>query len=292
MAKGSPVTLPRRTSGGRRVQVVAILAIVSIGVVSIASSLGVLGGGKSKITPPPALFPDAALAPASRELETVRQRADKLASGWLRSHPGRDDAGFAAFVLRQIPAPPDPQTAGLAGLRKLVPTRSPAGDRAALWLELNGKKAIWKLYAKQYGQLAPRGRGKLAKASVKAGIKLAQSVVAQGLPRFRSRAPYEVDRKLADFAAGKDQKARLAALASGGAVRYSYPSKHAADAAAAITILEAFDPHRRGEFEWMADQVVYSRMYAGGHFPSDIRAGALIGYMIGDYELRLAGVRT
>lgn len=236
---------------------------------------------------PPALFPDGALAPGTQLLDNTRRSAEAAVQTWLRKHPARDDQAFTAFALGAISKPAAAEMHGpeLAQLRRIAATRSPAGDSAAAWLERYGKKSIWKLYAKQYGQQAPKARAKLAKKDVKQSIKLAQAIVAQALPRFHSRAPYEVDPKLADFTASADQKGRLAAVAHGGAVRYSFPSKHAADIAAASAVLESFEPHRRGEFEWMADEVAYSRLYAGGHFPSDVRAGAFLGYMVAAYAL-------
>src|SRR4051812_20672745 len=103
MAKRALMAPPRRGAGARRVQALAIAAIALIGIVSIASGLGVFGGGSKKLTPPPALFPDRALAPGARELAALRTRAHSLAAAWLRTHPGRDDAGFTAFALKSLP---------------------------------------------------------------------------------------------------------------------------------------------------------------------------------------------
>ena len=41
--------------------------------------------------------------------------------------------------------------------------------------------------------------------------------------------------------------------------------------------------HRRSE----ANQVAYSRLYMAGHYRSDLMAGALLGYLIGDYEIHV-----
>lgn len=70
---------------------------------------------------------------------------------------------------------------------------------------------------------------------------------------------------------------------------YSYPSRHAARAAAAVTVLSSFVPHRAQDYEWMQDEVVYSRVYMAGHVPSDILAGTLLGDLIGDYERAVSG---
>ncbi|MGW1807447.1 phosphatase PAP2 family protein [Streptomyces sp. NPDC002078] len=70
---------------------------------------------------------------------------------------------------------------------------------------------------------------------------------------------------------------------------YSYPSRHAARSAAAVTFLSALSPHRAGEYEWMRAQVLYSRLYMAGHVTSDLTAGTLLGDLIGDYELAISG---
>ena len=36
----------------------------------------------------------------------------------------------------------------------------------------------------------------------------------------------------------------------------------------------------------MADEIDFSRLYAGGHYLSDLTAGAFLGTAIGDYTLR------
>jgi len=70
---------------------------------------------------------------------------------------------------------------------------------------------------------------------------------------------------------------------------YSYPSRHAARSAAAVTYLSALAPHRAQDYEWMRSEVLYSRLYMAGHLPSDLTAGTLLGDLIGDYELALSG---
>ena len=40
----------------------------------------------------------------------------------------------------------------------------------------------------------------------------------------------------------------------------------------------------------MADQVSYSRLVGGGHYPADLDAGAYLGTLIGRYEIARAGL--
>ncbi|MGW5202943.1 phosphatase PAP2 family protein [Streptomyces spiralis] len=70
---------------------------------------------------------------------------------------------------------------------------------------------------------------------------------------------------------------------------YSYPSRHAARSAAAVTFLSVLSPHRAEEYQWMRDEVLYSRLYMAGHVTSDLTAGTLLGDLIGDYELAVSG---
>ncbi|MER8006660.1 phosphatase PAP2 family protein [Streptomyces sp. NPDC094149] len=70
---------------------------------------------------------------------------------------------------------------------------------------------------------------------------------------------------------------------------YSYPSRHAARSAAAVTFLSALFPHRAQDYEWMRSEVLYSRLYMAGHLSSDLTAGTLLGDLIGDYALATSG---
>ncbi|MFF0794661.1 phosphatase PAP2 family protein [Streptomyces spiralis] len=70
---------------------------------------------------------------------------------------------------------------------------------------------------------------------------------------------------------------------------YSYPSRHAARSAAAVTFLSVLSPHRAEEYQRMRDEVLYSRLYMAGHVTSDLTAGTLLGDLIGDYELAVSG---
>lgn len=43
-------------------------------------------------------------------------------------------------------------------------------------------------------------------------------------------------------------------------------------------LLSRYESHRAAEYRWMADEIAYSRVYhAGGHYLSDIAAGASLG---------------
>lgn len=62
---------------------------------------------------------------------------------------------------------------------------------------------------------------------------------------------------------------------------YSFPSSHAVNNLAAATVIGHFYPRQRWYWFGFACMVAVSRPYVGVHYPSDILAGGLIGFLIG-----------
>ncbi|MFF4540035.1 phosphatase PAP2 family protein [Streptomyces aureus] len=235
-----------------------------------------------KKNPPPTLFSDTDIASIGKLAAAQSAKADTLFAQWKRTHgTTRDDKAFAAWAARQIPAPPaaKQRTAELHEVQALAKTRTAAGKKAATWLELNGKKDIWKLYLHDRRELVPALQGAAEKAQLKAALKLAKTVSDQLAARDRQPAPFVLDSTL------RPEKH----IKPGAKGPYSYPSRHAARSAAAVTFLSALSPHRADEYRWMRDQVLYSRLYMAGHVSSDLTAGTLLGDLIGDYELAVGG---
>lgn len=232
--------------------------------------------------PQPELFPDSRLALVERLVRPAQARARRNATRWIAGHPGRHDAAFAAFAMNSVGPPPSgaAQRRELAQLHRIDARRSPTGVKAANWLEAHGKKDIWKLYRKQFGQLAGKAAYKRAKALFKATYKLANDLAAQGKTRFSRPSPYITDPSLHAVNQSRFKK------------KLSYPAKHTLISFALVPLLSRDDPHRAGEYRWMADEISYSRLYAGGHYPSDVAAGAYLGTLTGEYELRAGPPRT
>ncbi|MFI8242924.1 phosphatase PAP2 family protein [Streptomyces sp. NPDC085866] len=232
--------------------------------------------------PPPTLFTDAEITTIGKQAAAQREKADALFAQWKKAHgTTRDDKAFAAWAARQIPAPPTAKdrTAELHQVQALAKTRTAAGKKAATWLELNGKKDVWKLYLHDQRELIPARQGTTEKAELKAALKLAKTVSDQLAARDKQPAPFVLDPSL------RPEKH----IQPGAKGPYSYPSRHATRAAAAVTFLGALSPHRAEDYRWMQDEVLYSRLYMAGHVSSDLTAGTLLGDLIGDYELTVGG---
>ncbi|GLX53255.1 hypothetical protein Shyhy01_62050 [Streptomyces hygroscopicus subsp. hygroscopicus] len=237
---------------------------------------------KIKQDPPPTLFTDHEIAAIGRAADDQREKADALFAQWRRTHgTTRDDKAFAAWAARQVPAPPTAaqRTAELHQDQRLARTRTAAGKRAATWLELHGKKDVWKLYLHDQRELVPARQGTAEKTELKAALKMAKTISDQVAARDKQPAPYVLDPTL------RPDKH----IQPGGKGPYSYPSRHATLSAAAVTYLGSLSPHRAEEYRWMRGEVLYSRLYMAGHVTSDITAGTLLGDLIGDYELTVSG---
>lgn len=262
-------------------QVLLALAVVIVGAGALGLNVLAKGapGGAFGGDPPPPLFPAQRLTVVQGLVDPAQARARRDWDRWSRAHPARDDAAFTAFALRSVGPPPSgaAQRRELARLHALDAGRTPEGAAAANWLEQHGKKDVWKLYLKQAGQLSDPVAAAEAKARFKATYALANALEAQGKAHFARLSPYITDPSL---------HALNQARTSG--PKYSYPSKHAVLSTALMGVLDSVEPPRAGEYRWMAEEIDYSRLYAGGHYPSDIGAGAYLGELVALYELHLA----
>lgn len=271
---------------------IALLAVaaVAVGVVRPQLVSAATGSAKKKPgatalikqNPPPTLFTDAEIATIGKEATDQRKKADALFAHWKAAHGiTRDDKAFAAWAAQQVPAPPSAKerTAELRQDQQLAKTRTAAGKKAATWLELYGKKDIWKLYLHDQRELIPAAQGTAEKAELKAALKLAKTISDQLAAKDKQPAPFVLDPTL------RPEKQ----IKPGAKGPYSYPSRHATRSAAAVTFLSALSPHRAQDYEWMRAEVLYSRLYMAGHVTSDLTAGTLLGDLIGDYELAISG---
>lgn len=229
-----------------------------------------------KNDPPPVLFADADVAALAKQQTAQKHTADALFAQWKAAHGStRDDTAFTTWVAQQVPAPPGKaaRTAELHQVQQLAKTRTAAGKNAATWLEIHGKGDIWKLYAHDQRELLPQDQGATDKSELKRALKLAKAITEKLAARYQQPAPYVLDPSL------RPDKH----VTAGQKGPYSYPSRHAAKSAVAVTLLSDWAPHRAEDYRAMAAQIVYSRIYMAGHVPSDITAGTLVGDLVGDY---------
>jgi hypothetical protein len=266
------------------------LRYVVIGVVAIiAIAIGVAGPitrgnaapnlsatDRIKADPPPTLFSASQIATIAGPVDAQRATARRLMRRWWAEHgTAPDDKAFLVWVEAQVPAPPSrsARAAELREVQRLEKTRTPAGIAAATWLEVHGKKDIWKLYQHDQRELESRATGKADKKDLKLILRLSKTAADTLAAKYRQSAPYVLDPTLRT-----DHTVKKGAVCP-----CSYPSRHAARAAGSRTFLGAVAPRRLSDYVWMEDQVTFSRLYMAGHVRSDITAGALLGDMVGEY---------
>lgn len=232
--------------------------------------------------PIPPLFSDAQLQTVDGTLKAAEASAHTVAKAWLDAHPVATDAQFAQWALGAVGAPPggDAPPEELAQLRLLAAQRTPAGTIAATWLESHGKKQPWKAIRNQTETFASPAAEKQINTLLGDAFTLGASIENTAKARYNRPSPYVTDPSLSAGGVRVDLTG----------AHQSYPSSHMVDAGIGIALLERVEPQMRSEYDWMADEVAYSRLYTAGHYLSDVSAGVFLGTLIGDFELRKAGL--
>jgi len=266
----------------RRYVAASVVAVAALGAGLLGPALWAKVAGpsaKDRIAadPQPVLFSDAAIRPAGALVSPQAVRAHRLMQEWWKSHGRRaDDRAYLTWLLRHFPAPPSAadRKKELRVLETQHRKHTSAGVTAATWLEAHGKKDIWKLYAHDQAEWLSSDRGDARKTDVKDLLKLSKKASHQLSAKFAVSAPYVLEPALAH---------KKHHIVNG--CPCSYPSNHAAKAAAARTYLSAQQPHMAAQYRWMEDEIDWSRIYMAGHVPSDVAGGALLGDMVGEYFL-------
>ena len=267
---------------GRIIKVVIVALILATGGAALALAKFTGDGGDFHGSPVPQLFGDAQLVAVHDPLKRAEARGHAAAKGWLDGHPMASDKEFAAWAVQAVGAPAGgkaPPTE-LAQLKALSGGRDATGIAAATWLEAHGKKQPWKVFRKETKPFVPTATYDNSKQALKDALDLGATLQAAAKTRYARPSPYQADPSINAL-----NQAKFA-----GQSRQSYPSKHTVLASAALAILEPLQPHRTSEYDWMTDEIAFSRLYAGGHYLSDLTAGAFLGTLIGDYERRKAGL--
>lgn len=270
----------------RRFLVVAVLAVVAIvaGLFGPTAFAKVTGAPASNLSakdrivadPPPPLFPVAEVAGTAADVAAQRKQGAALIGAWVAAHgTTKDDKAFVTWVEQVFPAPPSNLAAEMPTVVALSKTRTAPGTAAATWLETYGKKDIWKLYVHDQSEVLAPSTGLDRKAEEKAVLKMSKLVADNLGAKFGSAAPYvKLPSLRKDHTVTPGQKCPC-----------SYPSRHATAGASSRTILGTLMPERDAQYRATEAQIDYSRVYMAGHYPGDIRAGALLGDVIGDYFL-------
>ena len=267
---------------GRAIKMVIVALILAAGGGALALAKEAPAGGDFHGSAVPQLFGDAQLSAVHDPLKAAEARGHKAAKAWLDAHPVTSDKAFSAWAVQAMGTPAGGRAPAkeLAQLEALSAHRDATGVTAATWLEAHGKKQPWKLFRKETKPFVPAKTYVASKQALKDALDLGATLQAVAKTRYARPSPYQADPSINAL-----NQAKFA-----GKTRQSYPSKHTVLAGAALALLEPLQPHRTDEYDWMADEIAFSRMYAGGHYLSDLTAGAFLGTLIGDYERRKDGL--
>lgn len=291
MTSTSISTIKARPAGPRpprrrpplRYLLVALLAMLALlGALIGPTVYGLVTDSSAKdriaADPPPTLFPADTTSRVDALTRTQSARASLLLAPWWTQHGNRaDDAAFQAWLEANFPAGPSQSARGkeMAELVRLDEARTPSGITAATWLEAYGKKDVWKLAAHDQGEYLPGAEADDLKGTEDDVLSMAKTVADDLGTKFQASAPYVLRPAL------RTDKT----VTPGEVCPCSYPSRHAAAAAASRSLLGYLMPQRDGEYHWWQNEIDYSRIYMAGHFASDITGGTLLGDIIGDYFL-------
>jgi hypothetical protein len=266
----------------RAIKVAMVAIVLLIGGGALALARFDRKDGDFHGAPVPALFSDGQLGAVHAQLLRAESDGHRAARAWLDAHPVTTDAEFAKWAVQAVGPPPGAAatSAELAQLKVIAAQRTPQGTTAAVWLEQHGKKQPWKAIRNQTETFYPRSVEQETKQAMGDALDFGKTIENSAKARFDRPSPYVKDPSLSSGGVRVDV----------GGAHQSYPSSHMVDAGIGSDFLRALDPHLRSEYDWMADEVAYSRLYTGGHYLSDITRGMFLGTLIGDYRLREAGL--
>ncbi|MBC7461964.1 MAG: phosphatase PAP2 family protein, partial [Thermoleophilia bacterium] len=197
---------------------------------------------------------DAVLVPGLT-LPVVSGLPDASTDGWSLDYlKGPPAAGSAAA------------TADLAVVQAAQLLRTPEGDAWAVHLAHDGAFRMWIDLARREHGLTGAVQSWLGTALIASTLAANAAVTQIVKHRFQRPRPFQVDPSIKPpVKLPRDT---------------SYPSGHTSSAFAAARIVSVLRPQLAGEAYNLATQVAVSRVYAGVHFPSDVRAGAQLGTQV------------
>lgn len=160
----------------------------------------------------------------------------------------------------------------LAQIKQIRADATPEGDAWAQRMDHEGILGIWWARAADYRKSTGVAQGWAGTALLGSAMAATGATTTARKLWYRRPRPFEKD-------TGVDPALRPSSA--------SFPSGHAANAFAAARVLAALEPDKADDHYRAAAEVAASRVYAGVHYPSDVRAGAGLGYGIADRVARL-----
>lgn len=183
----------------------------------------------------------------------------------------RVSPGFVQSAVTPFPSEAA-QGQELLRMHQIADARTPAGADVTNYLREHGVLGVWQYELKQYAATAGWKKGLIARRDLYTALALNTIATTRAKSEYARQRPFRVDPTLTSIAGSPKDG--------------SYPSGHTSSAFTAATVLAAFMPERAAELYALAEQVAYSRVYGGVHFPSDIRAGAMVGTAIARIALQ------
>lgn len=212
------------------------------------------------------------------QLAASEQLGAESASEFLKTHSKAERTMVAAWAVMKLGYPPKDDAPDLAVLHAIEAARTADGIAASKFWAGSGMEEVWRDILKDY-------TSKVGPAQARAAVKLlddALMVTNQAAQISKSsvarKRPFIVDETL------------TVAIDKPGN-NPSFPSGHTTAAYAGAEVMAYLMPDRAAEFRGLAEQVAYSRLYGGVHFPTDVIAGAKLATTVTQVMAKTSGVK-
>lgn len=229
--------------------------------------------------PVPPMPPDALTVPVDLvgQLNTEVLRALKDVTEWMKTRGDVNLFLLPYFVIDRLPKLPtdEQQREELAQLHDIASKRTPALNARAAWLADHGMHELWDGFLAEYAKKVGPEQARKAVQLLHDTLLATEGVGLGAKNKLMRKRPYVVDPKLQTIVSQPPDNP-------------SFPSGHTAAAFAAAIVMSYLMPERAPEFQQLALEMAYSRMYGGVHFPSDVVCGAYVGAFVGMAMVQLS----
>lgn len=254
-----------------------MVAAASAPVAAAGGASGAPHGGNTGVVPPNLRTRYDVPTDLGTSLETASSKGQAEARSYIAKNGSGTIFMFTHDLEDAVGKPPEgaEQQQELQELHALEKTRNDAGSEWAKWLDKNGMQSMWDAYLRQYTRSHSHAQAVEAVSLLHSALAIAEGDVSSAKQRIARDRPFTADPSLTTLVPHPPNSP-------------SFPSGHTTAAFAAATVLGHLMPKRRQEFLDAAEQVAYSRMYAGMHFRSDVVAGAFAGTAAATYAMSIA----